>query len=156
MYKFIRLIFSTYFVKKYWQDLKSIAKVAILLIVVSWLYGDVVEYMVFNGMSSGIIYVLLAKWVFFAIAYFQVYQAIRRMFVSVKEHELPPDIQQKIDDVIDNKHKLDDGLSRSDPSQNHNSSKAELAKMTAKVNQAIDGKDKLKNKKDSIAEKYNQ
>ena len=153
MYNFFKIIISTYFVKKYAKDIKHIAQIIVLIIFISLIYDDIFKYMQSNNISDKIAYVLVIKWIIYILSCFTIYRIIRKIFLNTKKDKLSADTAKKINDAVDDKNELDDGLHKSKP-VNNTQSKAEQEKIKRIVDEAIDNKDKLKTKKDSIMDKH--
>lgn len=124
-----------YLFKKYKTKLLTLLLNIIILIVITFLYSDIVQFMAINNLKFEILYLILLKWGIYVLSIYKIISIIKSIFVGDEE-----DKKQYEKELIHEEEIL----------------KKTVDERVQKMYNEIKEKPVLKTKKEAIYDKYQQ
>ena len=88
MFKFIFKSTLYYFLMKHYKSkILSIVFFTLLIIIITILYADVLEYMALNELKQEVFYLMLGKWFIYFISSYKIYSNIKLIVIGNKKSD---------------------------------------------------------------------
>ena len=150
MLKFIiKSALYTFFFKKFKKEIYGALRAIFSLIIIVFIYTDIVDLLIILDKKSILVYLLGIKWILFITVLYLLYSNIKTIYITTIKHKEEIRIDQEI---IDSSNRLSQTKEVFDKVKNNISNKD--SEQTHSKDEILQ-KDKLKSLGDNILEKHN-
>lgn len=87
------------FFRKYGKKLALVLSIIAFIILVNFIYSDIVEYLTLNDMKENLIYVLLIKWLLVLISIGSIIYIIRSSIISKEKSAIKKEVKAETESI---------------------------------------------------------